>query len=112
MIRLRAVTKRFRPDSPPAVRELDLEAADGELLVLTGPSGCGKTTTLRLLAGLETADAGDIEIDGVRVNELPARRREVSLVFQGDALYQHLSVYENIAFGLRLRQAGTFRRTA
>jgi multiple sugar transport system ATP-binding protein len=86
-----------------AVRDLTLTVADGELLVLVGPSGCGKTTTLRLIAGLEELTAGTIRIGGRVVNARPPRERDVAMVFQRPALYPHLTVRENLAFGLRLR---------
>jgi multiple sugar transport system ATP-binding protein len=97
------VSKRF-DDGTEAVRGLDLDIADGELLVLVGPSGCGKTTALRMLAGLENATSGTIRIDERVVNELPPRERDIAMVFQNYALYPHLSVAQNIAFGLRLRK--------
>jgi multiple sugar transport system ATP-binding protein len=87
-----------------AVCDLSLTAADGELLVLVGPSGSGKTTVLRLIAGLEAPTAGILRIGGLVVNGVPPRRRDVALVFQKHGLYPHLSVYENLAFGMRLRE--------
>lgn len=87
-----------------AVTDLTLAVEDREFLVLVGPSGCGKTTTLRLIAGLESATAGTISIAGQVVNQLPAKARDVAMVFQNPALYPHLSVRENLAFGLRLRK--------
>ena len=100
---LRHLTKRFTPDSA-ALDDLTLEAAPGEFLVLLGPSGCGKTTVLRLIAGLEEPTSGDIEIAGVRVNDVPPRDRDVAMVFQNYALYPHLSVRENIGFPLAMRR--------
>jgi ABC-type sugar transport system ATPase subunit len=100
---LRQLTKRFAAGAA-ALDGLTLEVAPGEFLVLLGPSGCGKTTVLRLIAGLEEPSAGDIEIDGVRVNELPPRDRDVAMVFQNYALYPHLSVRENIGFPLAMRR--------
>ena len=82
----------------------DLEIAEGEFLTLLGPSGCGKTTLLRLLAGFELPDAGDILLDGIRVNTLPPDRRNVNTVFQSYALFPHLSVFDNVAFGLRMKK--------
>ncbi len=82
----------------------DLSVAEGEFLTLLGPSGCGKTTLLRLLAGFETPDAGDILLDGERVNALPPDRRNVNTVFQSYALFPHLSVFDNVAFGLRMKK--------
>src|SRR5207244_3580205 len=78
--------------------------ADGELVVLVGPSGCGKTTALRMIAGLEDISAGEVRIGDRRVNDLPPRDRDVAMVFQNYALYPHLTVRDNIGFGLRLRK--------
>jgi multiple sugar transport system ATP-binding protein len=96
------VTKVY-PDGTRAVSSMDLEAGDGELLVLVGPSGCGKTTALRMVAGLEEISRGEIRIGERVVNHLPAKDRDIAMVFQSYALYPHLSVKENIAFGLRVR---------
>jgi multiple sugar transport system ATP-binding protein len=96
------VTKRYGERS--AVNDLVLQVRDGEFLVLVGPSGCGKTTALRLLAGLEDATSGDVFIGGRRVNDVPPRDRDIAMVFQSYALYPHMSVYENLAFGLKLRR--------
>src|SRR5664280_2379937 len=85
-----------------AVRDFSLAVEDGEFVVLVGPSGCGKTTALRMLAGLEEVKSGRILIDGEVVNDLEPRDRDVAMVFQNYALYPHLSVYQNMAFGLRL----------
>jgi multiple sugar transport system ATP-binding protein len=93
------------PDGTRAVTGLDLEAADGEFLVLVGPSGCGKTTALRMIAGLEDISEGRILIGDRVVNTVPPRDRDVAMVFQSYALYPHLSVRQNIAFGLTLRKA-------
>ena len=92
------------PDGTRAVDDLSLEIQDGEFLVLVGPSGCGKTTALRMLAGLESVTEGTIRIGDRVVDDMPARDRDVAMVFQSYALYPHLNVYENIAFGLRLRK--------
>lgn len=97
------VGKRY-PDGTEAVRSLDLEVGDGELLVLVGPSGCGKTTALRMLAGLEDVTSGEIRIGDRVVNEVPSRDRDVAMVFQSYALYPHLTVADNIGFGLKLRK--------
>jgi multiple sugar transport system ATP-binding protein len=94
------VDKSF--DDNQVVHGLDLQIADGELMVLVGPSGCGKTTALRMLAGLEEVTAGRILIDGEVANDLEPRERDVAMVFQNYALYPHLTVYQNMAFGLRL----------
>jgi multiple sugar transport system ATP-binding protein len=88
-----------------AVRGIDLEIPKSEFTVLVGPSGCGKSTLLRTIAGLEDADAGTIEINGVVVNHMRPRDRDIAMVFQNYALYPYLSVFENIAFGLRARKA-------
>ncbi|HEV2059255.1 MAG TPA: sn-glycerol-3-phosphate ABC transporter ATP-binding protein UgpC, partial [Solirubrobacteraceae bacterium] len=87
-----------------AVDGLDLDVADGEFMVLVGPSGCGKTTALRMVAGLETITAGRITIGDRTVNHVPSRDRDIAMVFQSYALYPHLSVYDNIAFGLKLKK--------
>ena len=100
---LDGVTKTF-PDGTHAVRELDLDISDGELMVLVGPSGCGKTTALRMVAGLEEITSGTISIDGRTVNDIEPRERDVAMVFQSYALYPHLTVYENMAFSLRYRK--------
>jgi multiple sugar transport system ATP-binding protein len=84
-----------------AVKDVDLEIADKEFVALVGPSGCGKSTTLRMIAGLEDISGGEIRIGGKVVNHLPPRDRDVAMVFQNYALYQHMNVYDNLAFGLR-----------
>src|ERR1700748_3972772 len=89
----------------PAGNELNLEIGDGEFLVLVGPSGCGKSTSLRMLAGLEDVDRGRILIEGKDVTNLPPKSRDIAMVFQNYALYPHMSVYENMAFALKLRKA-------
>jgi len=91
-------------DGTRAVRDLNLQIADGELLVLVGPSGCGKTTALRMVAGLEGISEGAVRIGDRVVNRVPSRDRDVAMVFQSYALYPHLSVRDNIAFGLKLRK--------
>src|SRR5690606_15919343 len=87
-----------------AVHGVDLEIADGELVVLVGPSGCGKSTTLRMIAGLENITAGTLRIGDRVVNDLPPRDRDIAMVFQNYALYPHMTAYENMAFALRLRK--------
>ncbi len=86
-----------------AVKSASFEVADKEFVVLVGPSGCGKSTLLRMIAGLESISKGDLLIDGTRVNELPSKDRDIAMVFQNYALYPHLTVYENMAFSLKLR---------
>src|ERR1043165_710217 len=87
-----------------AVSDLRLEIEDGEFMVLVGPSGCGKTTALRMVAGLEDISEGVLRIGDRVVNHVPSRDRDIAMVFQSYALYPHLSVYENIAFGLRVKK--------
>jgi multiple sugar transport system ATP-binding protein len=96
------VTKRF--EGVTAVRDLQLTVNEGEFLVLLGPSGCGKSTVLRLTAGLEAVTEGNVYLGERRVNDLPPRARDVAMVFQSYALYPHLSVFENLAFGLKVRK--------
>jgi multiple sugar transport system ATP-binding protein len=98
--------RKVYPDGTVAVQELSLEISDGELMVLVGPSGCGKTTALRMVAGLEDISEGDVRIGTQVVNQLPPRDRDVAMVFQNYALYPHKSIYDNLAFPLRLRKLG------
>jgi multiple sugar transport system ATP-binding protein len=105
----RGVTKRF--DGRAAVDRLDLEVADGELLVLLGPSGCGKTTALRMVAGLEDPDEGEVAIGGRAVNDVDPKDRDVAMVFQSYALYPHMSVERNIEFPLRQRAIPSAERS-
>jgi multiple sugar transport system ATP-binding protein len=91
------------PDGTRAVSDMDLDIGDGEFMVLVGPSGCGKTTALRMVAGLEEISEGVLKIGERVVNHVPSRDRDIAMVFQSYALYPHLSVYDNIAFGLRLK---------
>jgi multiple sugar transport system ATP-binding protein len=95
---------KIYPDGTRAVSGVDLEINDGEFMVLVGPSGCGKTTALRMVAGLEEISEGVLKIGDRVVNHVPSRDRDIAMVFQSYALYPHLSVYENIAFGLRLKK--------
>jgi multiple sugar transport system ATP-binding protein len=97
-LQLRELRKSF--DATDVIRGVDLRVDDGEFVVFVGPSGCGKSTLLRLICGLEDATAGDIELDGQRVNDLGAADRGLAMVFQSYALYPHMSVYQNMAFGL------------
>ncbi len=101
-VSLRKVVKRF--DDTEAVRGIDLDIADKEFVVLVGPSGCGKSTTLRMIAGLEEISAGEIAVDGEVVNDVPPKDRDMAMVFQNYALYPHMTVYENMSFGLRLKR--------
>ncbi|MBD2481896.1 ABC transporter ATP-binding protein [Planktothrix sp. FACHB-1365] len=100
-VRLENITRRYHTTL--AIEEINFEVPDGEFWVLVGPSGCGKSTILRTIAGLETATSGNVYIDNTLVNEIPARKRDVAMVFQNYALYPHLSVAENLAFGLKMR---------
>ena len=102
-VRLRGVHKRF--GKVHAVRGVDIEIPDRAFTVLVGPSGCGKSTLLRMIAGLEEVTEGTVEIDGEMVNDVRPKDRDVAMVFQNYALYPHMSVFENVAFGLRMRNA-------
>ena len=101
-ISLKKVTKGW--GSVVGVDAIDLEIKDKEFLVLVGPSGCGKSTTLRMIAGLEEITDGKIFIGDRLVNDVPPKDRDIAMVFQNYALYPHMNVYENMAFGLRLRK--------
>jgi multiple sugar transport system ATP-binding protein len=103
VVELRNVTKAYEGGDP-AVTDLSLTIEDHELMVLVGPSGCGKSTTLRMVAGLEELTDGEIFIDGQQVNALPPKDRDIAMVFQNYALYPHMSVYKNMAFGLTMRK--------
>ncbi len=101
-VSMRSLTKRF--DDVVAVNAVDLDIADGEFFALLGPSGCGKTTTLRMIAGLEIPSAGSLKIFGDEVGTLPANKRPVNTVFQNYALFPHMSVADNVAFGLKMQK--------
>jgi len=109
VVEFKSIAKAY--DGLKVLDGFDLHIAEGEFLTLLGPSGCGKTTLLRLLAGFETPDFGDILLDGIRVNELPPDRRNVNTVFQSYALFPHLSVFDNVAFGLRMKKIPRAERT-
>ncbi len=100
-VSLRKVVKTY--DKTEAVCGIDLDIADHEFVVLVGPSGCGKSTTLRMIAGLEDITGGEITVDGEVVNDVPPRDRDMAMVFQNYALYPHMTVYDNMSFGLRLK---------
>ncbi|MBW2731034.1 MAG: sn-glycerol-3-phosphate ABC transporter ATP-binding protein UgpC [Deltaproteobacteria bacterium] len=102
-VTLEKVVKRYGDNE--VVKSIDLEIPDQELVVLVGPSGCGKSTTLRMIAGLEDITGGEIRIDGKRVNETAPKDRDIAMVFQSYALYPHMTVRENLEFGLRMRRA-------
>jgi multiple sugar transport system ATP-binding protein len=101
-VALRQIVKTF--EKTPAVRGIDLDISDKEFIVLVGPSGCGKSTTLRMIAGLEEATSGEIWIGGDLVNDVPPKDRDIAMVFQNYALYPHMTVYENMSFGLKLKK--------
>src|SRR5262245_65553373 len=101
-VTLRRVLKAY--DQSPAVRGIDLDIPDKEFVVLVGPSGCGKTTTLRMIAGLEDITDGEIFIGGELVNDVPPKDRDIAMVFQNYALYPHMTVHDNMSFGLRLKR--------
>jgi multiple sugar transport system ATP-binding protein len=101
-VALRNIVKTF--DKTPAVQGINLDIADREFIVLVGPSGCGKSTTLRMIAGLEEATSGEIYIGDQLVNDVPPKDRDIAMVFQNYALYPHMTVYENMSFGLRLKK--------
>lgn len=98
----RAVTKVFAEGG--GIREFSCEIAEGEFFAFLGPSGCGKTTTLRIIAGLETLDSGQVLFDGADVTDVPPEKRNAAMVFQSYALFPHMNVFENVAFGLRARK--------
>ncbi|HZY06208.1 MAG TPA: sn-glycerol-3-phosphate ABC transporter ATP-binding protein UgpC, partial [Ilumatobacteraceae bacterium] len=101
-VTLRKVVKKY--DEVEAVSAIDLDIADKEFVVLVGPSGCGKSTTLRMIAGLEEITGGEIAVDGDVVNDVPPKDRDMAMVFQNYALYPHMTVYQNMSFGLRLKK--------
>jgi multiple sugar transport system ATP-binding protein len=103
-VRLQGVAKRYEGQKRPSLHPLDLSIPDGEMVVLVGPSGCGKSTTLRIIAGLEEPTAGQVFIGERDVTTVPPAERDVAMVFQSYALYPHMTVYENLAFSLRMRK--------
>src|SRR4051812_17864325 len=102
-MRIEGLWKTYPNNLQPAVSNLSLEVFDGEIMTLLGPSGCGKTTTLRMIAGLETPDAGRIVLEGTDVTNMPANKRPLNMVFQHYALFPHMSIYDNVAFGLKVK---------
>src|SRR5699024_9458808 len=117
-IMLNNVAKRYGKYTEYAVKNFNLDINDQEFLVFLGPSGCGKSTTLRMVAGLEDITEGEIYVGDTLINDYPPKDRDISMVFQNYALYPNLTVYENIAFGLRIRKVpkheidGAVRRAA
>jgi multiple sugar transport system ATP-binding protein len=102
-VSIKNLSKRYSGAETLAVDSVSLEVAHGEFMVLLGPSGCGKSTTLRMIAGLESISSGSLAIDGRRMNDVPAKDRDIAMVFQSYALYPHMTVLDNLAFGLRRR---------
>ena len=102
-VSLRGVRKTYAGGTLEVIQGIDMEIADGEFVVIVGPSGCGKSTLLRMVAGLETITGGEIAIDGRVINKLEPKDRDIAMVFQNYALYPHMSVYDNMAYGLRIR---------
>ncbi|MBQ4307356.1 MAG: ATP-binding cassette domain-containing protein, partial [Lachnospiraceae bacterium] len=100
---LENVTKVY-PNGFKAVQDFNLDIADKEFIIFVGPSGCGKSTTLRMIAGLEDISSGTLKIDGKVMNDVEPKDRDIAMVFQNYALYPHMSVYDNMAFGLKLRK--------
>jgi len=103
VVAIESLSKRYPGSNETAVKDFSLAIADGEFMVLLGPSGCGKSSVLRMIAGLEPITAGTIAIDGRVVNQIPAKQRDIAMVFQSYALYPHMDVFNNLAFGLRRR---------
>ena len=103
-IKLNHIFKKYENAEDYSVKDFQLDIKDNEFIVFVGPSGCGKSTTLRMIAGLEEITEGDLIIDDVVVNDVAPKDRDIAMVFQNYALYPHMSVYDNMAFGLKLRK--------
>lgn len=103
-LNLKHINKKYPNNAGYSVKNVDLEIKDREFIVFVGPSGCGKSTTLRMIAGLEDITEGEFKIDGIRMNDTPPKDRDIAMVFQNYALYPHMTVFENMAFGLKLRK--------
>ena len=104
IVTIRGLSKQYDRGGEPAVRDVNVTINDGEFMVLLGPSGCGKSSVLRMIAGLEPITSGTVAIDDTVVNDIPAKNRDIAMVFQSYALYPHMSVFDNLAFGLRRRR--------
>ena len=102
LLRLQNISVKFDDDQ--ILNDLSLNINEKEFVTLLGPSGCGKTTTLRILAGFVTPDSGDVLFEGKRINDIPPYERQINTIFQKYALFPHLNVYENVAFGLRVQK--------
>lgn len=102
-ISLKNINKVY-PNGFKAVKDFNLEIDDNEFIIFVGPSGCGKSTTLRMVAGLEDITSGELYIDGVLMNDVEPKDRDIAMVFQNYALYPHMTVFDNMAFGLKLRK--------
>ena len=100
---LKNICKKY-PNGFEAVKDFNLEIEDKEFIIFVGPSGCGKSTTLRMVAGLEEISSGELSIDGRIVNDVEPKDRDIAMVFQNYALYPHMTVFDNMAFGLKLRK--------
>ena len=100
---LKDICKKY-DQATTTVKDFNLEISEGEFIVFVGPSGCGKSTTLRMIAGLEEITLGDFYIDGKRMNDVAPKDRDIAMVFQNYALYPHMTVFDNMAFGLKLRK--------
>src|SRR5207237_3042378 len=107
VITVQNLSKRYPGAAAEAVRDVTFTVADREFMVLLGPSGCGKSTVLRMIAGLEPITSGTVSIDGRVVNAVPAKARDIAMVFQSYALYPHMTVFDNLAFGLRRRDVAS-----
>jgi multiple sugar transport system ATP-binding protein len=103
VVKLQGLTKVYEGSKEPAVKDITFQVENGEFMVLLGPSGCGKSTVLRMIAGLETISGGELSIDGQLMNNVPAKDRDIAMVFQSYALYPHMKVRDNLAFGLKRR---------
>lgn len=103
-VRLEHIYKKYSGSDNPTVKDVNLDIQDKEFLVLVGPSGCGKSTTLRMIAGLEEISEGKLFIGDRLVNDVAPKDRDIAMVFQSYALYPHMNVYQNMAFGLKLRK--------